>query len=88
MITRHAPTRHCLGFLPWGHRYALYPLGVHLNAAYVNAWEDPIGKANLWLYGHLHAAFDKVVNRTQLVSNPRGYDGEQTGSDPVKVIGI
>lgn len=88
VITHHAPVRHVLGHLSWGNPYAFFPSRIHLNAAYVNGWEDLLGKADVWVYGHLHAVFDEVVRGTRLVSNPRGYSGEQTGFDPEKVIEI
>ena len=39
-----------------------------------------------WAFGHTHRAFDAAVNGTRLVSNPRGYPGEDTGFDPFKTI--
>lgn len=88
VITHHAPVRHVLGHLPGVPPYGVAASQMHLNAAYVNAWEDLLGQADVWVYGHLHAAFEEVVRGTRLVSNPRGYGGERTGFDPGKVIEI
>ncbi len=80
VITHHAPS---------GRKASASPTpDPFLDAAYVNAWEDMLGKPDLWVYGHLHAAFDQGINGTRLVSNPLGYSGEQTGFYPGMVVEI
>jgi len=52
-----------------------------LDAAYYNAWEhlffEPFQPLDLVLHGHTHFAVDYELNQTRVVSNPRGYPGEQ-----------
>ncbi|MNG26716.1 hypothetical protein D3C84_1117400 [compost metagenome] len=52
---------------------------MHLEAAYANDWTELVGQADVWVYGHTHAAADFMENGCRLISNPRGYPGEQTG---------
>ena len=50
-------------------RYA----GSLVNAAFVSDLTSLMGKAALWIHGHVHDSFDYVVNGTRIVANPRGY---------------
>ncbi|RZI44538.1 hypothetical protein EGT07_03775 [Herbaspirillum sp. HC18] len=50
-------------------RYA----GTALNAAFVSDLTPLLGKARLWIHGHVHDSFDYTVNGTRIVANPRGY---------------
>lgn len=36
----------------------------------------------LWVHGHVHNANDYLIERTRIISNPRGYPGERTSFDP------
>lgn len=38
-----------------------------------------MGKAELWIHGHIHESVDYEVNGTRLVSNPRGYKHKNNG---------
>ncbi|MGF6127901.1 putative phosphodiesterase [Pseudomonas frederiksbergensis] len=69
VITHHAPT-------PSG---LCEKLGMHLEAAYANDWPELVSLADVWVYGHTHAAADFIENGCRLISNPRGYPNEQTG---------
>lgn len=66
VITHHAPTRNSIH-----PRFA----GSLLNACFVSAAQDLLGKdrVQLWIHGHTHDSFDYVVNGTRVVCNPRGY---------------
>lgn len=44
-----------------------------LTAAYISDLSKLMGKAQLWIHGHVHANFDYHVNGTRIVTNPRGY---------------
>lgn len=45
------------------------------------------GRAALWLHGHTHWCVDCRAGGTRVVSNQRGYPGEDTGGfDPTRVI--
>lgn len=35
-------------------------------------------KIKFWIYGHTHRHFNSVVNGIQMISNPKGYPGQQT----------
>lgn len=78
VVTHHAPTPEKLGDKHDG----------HLNAAYANNWPDLLNMADVWVYGHTHCAADFYSGRCRVVSNPRGYPGEQTGFDPGFVLNL
>ncbi len=70
VITHHAP--HPGSIAP---KFATHPL----NPAFISNLEDLMGRAQLWIHGHTHHAFDYTVRGTRVVCNPRGYADEQTG---------
>lgn len=78
VVTHHAPIPEVYGCKH----------GEHLSAAYANAWHGLVNLADLWIFGHTHLAFDEVVGKCRLVSNPKGYPDEDTGFDPSKLIEI
>jgi predicted phosphodiesterase len=66
VVTHHGP-----------HREALRP-GFEtdiISTAYTSALEDLIadGGADLWIYGHVHISDDRMIGRTRVVSNAKGY---------------
>jgi predicted phosphodiesterase len=60
----------------------------HITAAYANNWHDLVAQADLWVYGHTHHAVDIQIERTRVISNPRGYPGERTGFDPALIVEV
>ena len=47
------------------------------------------GRAPLWIHGHTHFCCDYTVGGTRVVSNQRGYPGEDTGAfDPAFVVEV
>jgi predicted phosphodiesterase len=78
VVTHHAPVLDQVGD----------DLPAHLIAAYANDWKELVGRADLWVYGHTHIAADFLKNGCRLVSNPRGYPGQQTGFDPEFLIEV
>jgi predicted phosphodiesterase len=65
VVTHHGP--HALSVHP---RYS----GVALNAAFVSGnLDELLGKAKLWLHGHVHDSFDYEVHGCRVVANPLGY---------------
>jgi len=44
-----------------------------LSAAYASDLTRLMGRAGLWIHGHMHEPADYVVNGTRVVCNPRGY---------------
>jgi Icc-related predicted phosphoesterase len=49
-----------------------------ISAAYASNLDDFIlsTKPNLWIHGHIHEAFDYYIGETRVISNPKGYPGE------------
>ncbi|TRO26998.1 serine/threonine protein phosphatase [Pseudomonas sp. ALS1279] len=76
VITHHAPLPEVIGDEHEG----------HLSAAYANNWPQLVTQADVWGFGHTHLAVDTNILGCRLISNPRGYPGEQTGFDPGLVI--
>ncbi|MDQ2736700.1 MAG: metallophosphoesterase [Pseudomonadota bacterium] len=64
------------------------------TASFCNADDDLIGRADLWLHGHLHCAHDYHVSRaggsTRVVCNSRGHErrGEAVAHQPLLVLEI
>ncbi len=50
-----------------------------VSAAYASDLSRLMGKATLWIHGHIHSSADYVVGNTRVVCNPRGY-GHWNGS--------
>lgn len=40
----------------------------------------------LWIHGHMHDAVDYTIGSTRIISNPRGYAGENPRWDPYTAI--
>jgi hypothetical protein len=64
VITHHGP-----------HPGSVHPRyeGQLLNAGFVSDLTPLLGKAALWIHGHVHDSFDYTVAGTRIVTNPRGY---------------
>ena len=62
--------------------------GTILDAAFANHWEDLMGadRVALRVHGHTHTSVDFEVAGTRVVSNQRGYPGEESGFRPRLVI--
>ncbi|MGY2095712.1 metallophosphoesterase [Pseudomonas simiae] len=60
----------------------------HLSASYTNNWPSLVSQSDFWIFGHTHTAIDLTLGGCRLVSNPRGYPGESTGFNTVKIIEI
>lgn len=78
VVTHHAPMVAVSGMEAYG----------HLMAAYANEWRGLVMQANLWVFGHTHMTVDTQVGYARVVSNARGYPGQETGFDPQLVIEI
>lgn len=78
VVTHHAPVVEVAGDEHDG----------HVSAAYFNRWHGLVDQANYWAFGHTHHSTDTVLGRCRLLSNQRGYPGEDCGFDPGKIIEI
>jgi hypothetical protein len=67
-------------------RYGLQPA----SASFCSNCEDLMGRAALWLHGHLHCRHDYTIAGTRVVSNARGHveRGEADGHDPRFTIAL
>lgn len=78
VVTHHAPSPLVIGDEHDG----------HLTASYTNDWHDLISQADVWVFGHTHTAVDTELGGCRVISNPKGYPGEETGFDPFFEIQI
>lgn len=64
VVTHHAP-----------HPNSIHPrfAGSMLNPAFTSDLTELMGKADLWIHGHVHDSFDYQVLGTRVIANPRGY---------------
>jgi Icc-related predicted phosphoesterase len=84
VVTHHAPSKKSISEC-----YA----GSPLNPAYASDLDNDIEecfKADIWIHGHMHNSNRYTIGNTLVVSNPRGYVGEETndGFDPNLVIDL
>lgn len=78
VITHHAPSALSIG-----------DSGELINAAYGSSLDNFIrsNPIDLWIHGHTHRCVDYYIGKTRIVSNQRGYPGENTGAfDPALVV--
>ncbi|WP_426236551.1 metallophosphoesterase [Pararhizobium sp. DWP1-1-3] len=61
-----------------------------LSACYASDLEDLIRETApaLWVHGHVHHRNDYTIGETRILSNPRGYPGENIGFEPAVVVEI
>ncbi len=77
VVTHHGP-----------HPGSVHPrfAGTLLNAAFVSDLTPLMGKADLWIHGHVHDSFDYTVAGTRIVANPRGYALNRKAAESVAQI--
>ncbi len=64
--------------------------GSSYNCYYWNPYMRPIlnqmtSKILLWHHGHTHSACDKIVDGVRIITNPRGYPGENPYWQPLTI---
>ena len=61
-----------------------------LSACYASDLDNIIREVgpSLWVHGHVHHRNDYPIGKTRIVSNPRGYPGENNGFEPAFVVEI
>jgi predicted phosphodiesterase len=63
--------------------------GDPVSAAFASDLEWMLdGRAALWIHGHTHFSCDYTIGGTRVVSNQRGYPGEESGFDPAFVVDV
>lgn len=75
IVTHHAPHPKSIPA-----RFA----GDPLSASYASDLTRLMGKAGLWIHGHVHHNLDYNVNGTRVVTNPRGYPDKHGGVENTK----
>jgi Calcineurin-like phosphoesterase len=79
VVTHHAPDMRMNG------KY----LGGHLNTGFAtdlpHLFRNPL---KAWICGHTHQCLTYTINDVPCTSNCYGYDGENTGFDPLKCVTI
>jgi predicted phosphodiesterase len=81
VVTHHAPSRRSVE-----PRYR----DDLLTAAFASDLDELVGRATLWVHGHMHAPADYRLNGCRVVANPRGYVGigEHRAFDPGRVVTV
>jgi Icc-related predicted phosphoesterase len=81
VVTHHAPSRQSVE-----PRYR----DDLLTAAFASNLDDLVGRAALWVHGHMHAPADYVLGGCRVVANPRGYVGikEDRAFNPALVVEV
>jgi len=82
VMTHHSPTFATIN--------PEYKNDKHMNGGYASELPDLIEQADLWVHGHIHAAFNAEVYDTRIVLNPRGYVNHETdtGFDPQLIVEV
>lgn len=79
VVSHHGPSMHCA--------HPLFSPGP-LDGAFFSARDDLVARADLWIFGHTHRSLDTRVGDCRLVSNQRGYRGEESGFEASKVLSL
>lgn len=80
VLTHFMPTEKCCDI-----RFA----GSQLNPYFAENMEKYFGLIHTWFCGHGHDTFDKTINDTRILMNPRGYGEENKyGFNPNLVVNI
>ena len=72
VVTHHAPHIASVHM-----RFAGNPM----NAAFASDLTEMVGKADLWIHGHMHDSFDYRIGNCRVVCNPRGYPTKDGGTE-------
>ena len=81
VVTHHAPSP--LSISPQF-------FGSPLNPAFASDLTATIMRyqPDVWVHGHVHHSAGYLVGETQIVCNPRGYEGENPDFDPALILDI
>lgn len=72
VVSHHAP-----------HPASIHPrfAGSSINAAFASDLTALMGKAQVWIHGHVHDSFDYEIGGTRVIANPRGYARNRHAAD-------
>lgn len=81
VVTHHAPSMQSLA-----DQQAVAPL----DASFASSLDHLVTKADLWIHGHTHIWVNYPVGTGRVISNPRGYSGQEAVSefDPAFVVEV
>ncbi len=79
VITHHAPSVRSVSL-----HYAAHPA----TPAYASRLDHLVKLADFWIHGHLHQACDYRIGKCQVLSNPRGFEGEGREFNPKRVVSL
>jgi len=67
VVTHHAPSSKSI--------HPRYATDIHMNGGYWSNLESFMEGYDipLWIHGHMHDSVDYLINKTRVLSNPRGY---------------
>lgn len=80
IVTHHAP--HSGSVHP---RYEGHLINYAFFSDVLETFDNP---PRLWVHGHTHDVFRYKVGGTEVICNPLGYDGEDTGFNPALILEI
>lgn len=78
IISHHLPSYNSIDW-----KYKIPGLELE-NALYYSNLDELIEESEIdyWIHGHTHHAQDYMINKTRIISNPRGYPGESDNFNP------
>lgn len=81
VITHHAPSMKSLS--PGFERSSL-------NGAFISDLDDMMIRYSprMWIHGHTHSSNDYIIGKTRVISNPKGYNGENKEFNDKLVIEV
>lgn len=81
VITHHLPT---IRSVPEEYLQNKQSKSIYENALYYSDLDSDIKKVHIdyWIHGHTHKYQEYYIGKTKVISNPRGYTGEETLYNP------
>lgn len=82
VVTHHSPS-----YLSMPEKFDRSEMNLMMSLYHSNL-DEFIAKSSvdLWIHGHSHFAVDYNINKTNILSNPRGYPHQDTGFNPWLLI--